>query len=66
MTKKKLVVCPNCGALDKYPNAPKVTYKYGYPRNLPTTFVCGTTTSPDWAPPIYGKQCGRGLTGATP
>ena len=49
--------CPNCGASDKYPG-PKVDHSRGYPRNLSTTYHCGTTTSPDWSAPVYSVACG--------
>lgn len=64
---KKISKCPNCGAPDKYPDKVKVSYDRGYPRNLPTTYTCGTVTSPDWSPPIYGDDCHRRANqGGTP
>lgn len=49
--------CPGCGAPQKYPNKPPVTYEHGYPRNRPIVFTCGTVASPDWSPPVYDKNC---------
>lgn len=49
--------CPNCGAPDKYPEKSKVDHSLGYERITPTTYTCGTTDSPNWSPPIYGKNC---------
>ena len=49
--------CPNCGAPPKYPYKPTKVDYFGTPRNAPTTFACGTVTSPDWSPPVYDKNC---------
>lgn len=57
MDRQGKTICPNCGAPNKYPDKTKVTHEHGYPRNRPTTYTCGTVTSPDWSPPIYGKGC---------
>ena len=62
--KKKVARCPNCGAPDKYPDKAKTYLHYGQQRNRPTTYTCGTTTSPDWSPPVYGKDCNNNLKGA--
>jgi hypothetical protein len=47
----KMKKCPFCGALQKYPtkNTPE-----GY--ELPTTYTCGTVTSPYWKPLRYCKE----------
>lgn len=49
--------CPKCGAPNKYSEKTVLATEYRYPRHRPTTYTCGTTTSPDWAPPVYGKDC---------
>lgn len=56
MTTKKPLVCPRCGAPVKHP--PKMQGRW-QDRVGPTTYTCGTVTSPDWAPPIYGKDCNQ-------
>ena len=56
-----IATCPNCGAPDKYQDTPKVDRSSGNPRNRPTTYECGTVTSPDWAPPVYGTDCAAGV-----
>lgn len=50
MTIKKL--CPNCRAPQKYQTK---TNETGY--ELPTTYLCGTSDSPNWSPPLYSKEC---------
>ena len=57
MDKTPAQYCPNCHAPNKYPDKPRVVYYFGTLRNAPTTFTCGTVTSPDWSPPVYGKDC---------
>jgi hypothetical protein len=47
--------CPYCGAAVKHPG--RIEREYGIPREYPTTYACGTVTSPNWRPPVRGKQC---------
>jgi hypothetical protein len=47
--------CPYCKSKKKYPTKFEIRYKEKY--EYPTTFICGTVTSPNWAPPIKGKDC---------
>jgi hypothetical protein len=47
--------CPYCGAAQKYPTHYEM--EHGMLREYPTTYKCGTVTSPMWAPPIKGKTC---------
>lgn len=49
--------CPLCGAVNKYPDKTLTADYFGSPRNRPVTYVCGTTSSKDWSPPVQGKQC---------
>jgi hypothetical protein len=43
--------CPFCGAPQKYPTN---FTAYGY--ELPTSYTCGTVTSPRWKPLKYCKE----------
>lgn len=52
---EKRNTCPNCGAAVKHP--PKMMGHY-QDRVGPTTFVCGTVTSPSWLSPLI--YCNRG------
>lgn len=47
--------CPYCQAAVKF--GPRIEIEYGMKREYPTTYICGTVTSPNWSPPIRGKQC---------
>ena len=53
---KKKRGCPYCGSVVKY--GPRIeTDRWGGKREYPTTYACGTVTSPNWQPPIRGKHC---------
>lgn len=52
MSNKK---CPYCGAGQEHPT--KIETRYKQPYECPTTYTCGTVTSPNWAPPVRGKNC---------
>lgn len=47
--------CPYCGSKPLYPTKIEMRYKQKY--EYPTTYVCGTVTSPNWNPPIRGELC---------
>jgi hypothetical protein len=47
--------CPYCGAKKKYPT--KFEIRYGAKYEYPTTYTCGTATSPNWGNPVRGKRC---------
>ncbi len=50
--------CPYCGSPRKYPTKVETRYKMRY--EYPTTFSCGTVTSPNWPKkpgPIRGDYC---------
>ena len=47
--------CPYCGSDIKHKG--RIEVVYGVRREYPTTYICGTVTSPNWNPPIKGKQC---------
>jgi hypothetical protein len=47
--------CPYCGAAIKHKG--KIGIDYNRERVYPTTYLCGTVTSPNWTPPIRGKEC---------
>ena len=49
------LVCPYCKAPAKWP--PRIENYHGMIREYPTTYECGTVTSPNWSPPIRGKTC---------
>jgi hypothetical protein len=50
--------CPYCSAPVKHPSRPRSTYGV-----TPTTFSCGTTSSPEWSPPVRGRLCSTTFTG---
>lgn len=52
--------CPYCGSPAKFPT--KIEIRYNSPYEYPTTFVCGTVTSPNWNPPIKGENCKEVIT----
>lgn len=52
---KDIKLCPICGSEALYPT--KIEYVYGIKREYPTTFKCGTVSSPHWKPVIRGKDC---------
>lgn len=52
---EKVRQCPYCNAKPAYPTRVETTA--GGRREYPTTFTCGTVTSPDWGPPIRGENC---------
>ena len=47
--------CPYCGSEQMYPT--RIEEERGQKREYPTTFLCGTITSPNWSPPIRGRVC---------
>jgi hypothetical protein len=55
MDNSKSKKCPYCGSLAERPA--NIEIRYGSKYEYPTTFVCQTVTSPNWSPPIKGKEC---------
>lgn len=53
---EKRTTCPNCGAAVEHP--PKMMGHH-QDREGPTTFVCGTVTSPAWLSPLI--YCAHGV-----
>lgn len=58
MNDQKPPTCPYCGSPVKYPGRPLGRYP-GDTYIKPTTFSCGTVTSPHWGPPVRDKNCGK-------
>jgi len=49
--------CPYCEAQVKKKG--RVITEHGAPRTMPTIYMCGTVTSPNWSPPVRGAECRR-------